>query len=165
MKGPCLISGFFDCCRVFASDKSQPEGVPESSRSTALRRLVRAGSTSHVPVEKVMFYATSRGSKADDGKDGSGGECMPRHQCLSAEYVCSPVVANLSVAYIQNVTCLRKHDYGVYSISKYVSGVFTRYLHKFLQQPNVELGEVITSVKTAVGAFKGSEQKPVREFN
>ena len=162
MKGPCLISGFFDCCRVYASDKSQPEGVPESSRSTALRRLVRAGSTSHVPVEKVMFYATSRGSKADDGKDGRGGECMPRHQCLSAEYVCSPVVSKLSM---YDVTWLRKHDYGVYSISKYASGVFTRYLHKFLQQPNAELGEVITSVIEAVVAFKGADQMPVRESN
>ena len=164
MKGPCLISGFFDCCRVFASGKSQPEGVPESSRSTALRRLVRAGSTSHVPVEKVMFYATSRGSKADDGKEGSGGECMPRHQCLSTEYVCSPVVSKLSVAYVR-CYLLKEHDYGVYSISKYVSGVFTRYLHKFLQQPNAELGEVITGVTTAVIAFKGADQMPVRESN
>ena len=122
MKGPCLISGFFDTCRVFASDKSQPEGVPESSRSTELRHLIRVRSSSQLPVEKVMFYATSRGSKADDGKEGSGGECMPRHQCLSAEYVCSPVVAKLSVAYVENVTCLRKHDYGVYPIYKYVRG-------------------------------------------
>ena len=93
MKGPCLISGFFDCCRVFATDKSQPEGVPESSRSTPLRSLMNVSSSSHLPVEKVMFYATSRGSKADDGKDGHGGECMQRHQCLSAAYVCSPVVS------------------------------------------------------------------------
>ena len=121
MKGPCLISGFFDCCRVFATDKSQPEGVPESSRSTELRRLMGVTSSSQLPVEKVMLYATSRGSKADDGKDGRGGECMPRHQCLPTEYACSPVVSKLSVVYVR-CYLLKEHDYGVYSIYKYVRG-------------------------------------------
>ena len=142
--------------------KANPkQGVSESSRSTELRRLMGVTSSSQLTVEKVMFYATSRGSKADDGKEGSGGECMPRHQCLSAEYVCSPVVSKLSV---YDVTWLRKHDYGVYSFLN-ISGFFTGCLHKFLQQPNAELGAVITSVKRAVRKFFKEAQKPVREFN
>lgn len=99
MKGPCLISGFFGCCRTFASGASQPEGKSksESLRKELFRSLVGARSSSHVRVDTVMVYGGPRGSKVYDGEHGLGGECMSRHQCLSTEYVCSPVVSNLFV--------------------------------------------------------------------
>lgn len=46
-----------------------------------------------------------------------------------------------------------------------MSGYLTRSLSKHLQKPNSELGEIITNVSNDVIAFKGVDQKPVREFN
>ena len=133
-----------------ASSESQPAAMAGSSHSTPLHVLVRMGSSRGL-VQQAMLYATKRSSRADDGKAGHGGECMPKHECLSAR--------NFAVILCQK--CL----WSVQSLLPHVrmtSGVFTRILLKFLPIANCELGEIHMSVKKGVVGVKGPEQMPVR---
>merc|ERR1712019_64064 len=77
-KGPRLIAGFFDCCRVFhesgetqpaASSKSQPAVM---AGSTPLHVLAPMGSSRDL-VQQAMLYATKQSSRVADGKPGHGG--------------------------------------------------------------------------------------------
>ena len=171
-KGPCLISGFFDCCREFAYGTSQPvasgkiEPAVESAppRLPPLHELARMGPSSRDAVQKFMFFATGRSSRADDGEEGRGGECMLIHQCLSTEYCCYHCI---KIAFdLFNVTSPQRNTTMAYTHVRTMPGVFTRFLYELLiKEPNCELGEIKRKVIARVVARKGNEQEPVRGGN
>ena len=65
MKNPCLITGFFDCCRVHA---------PSASQHTA-------GAGRSI-VKKLILYACDRNSEAFDGKGKHGSECICQNKAF-----------------------------------------------------------------------------------
>ena len=67
MKKACLITGFFDCCRLDESGASERVAVSEVSRGL---------------LQKLILYACERHAEAYDGKGKHGSDCICRNKAL-----------------------------------------------------------------------------------